>query len=192
MPKVYYRKQLLRFSIDLYDRGEIPTNHITVYHAVKWLCQAWIHDVDNSTIMACFQKSTAIASNLPTTTLQQPDLLQLYQTATSSSGVRDIMDLQNFLNPPDENEAVQEDFSLEDIIQQHLQVDNAEEELEDEDPPQPRISNKEALEAVIKLISFQEQQEDTQYRDLQTLNLLQRLIHAKMTSRQSTLEQWLR
>jgi hypothetical protein len=41
-------------------------------------------------------------------------------------------------------------------LQQHLQVDNAEEELEDEDPPQPRISNKEALEAVIKLISFQE------------------------------------
>jgi hypothetical protein len=68
--------------------------------------------------MACFQKSTAIASNLPTIILQQPDLLQLYQTATSSSSIRDIIDLQNFLNPSNKNEAVQEDFSLEDIIQQ--------------------------------------------------------------------------
>ena len=102
------------------------------------------------------------------------------------------MSLENFLNPSEENEAVQEDFSLEDIIQQHLQTDNAEETLEDEDSPPQLISHKEALDAVVKLISFQEQQEDTQYRDLQTLNLLQRLIHVKMTSRQGTLEQWLR
>jgi DDE superfamily endonuclease/Fission yeast centromere protein N-terminal domain/Tc5 transposase DNA-binding domain len=183
--KVYYRKQLLRFSIESYKRNVNPTSCITVYHAIKWLCQAWIHDVDNSTIMACFQKSTAISSDLPSTIPSRPDLSQLYQNTASLSGIRDIMSLSNFLNPLDEDEEVDNTYTLEDIVQQHLQSEITEEailEEEENDQPPQIISKKQALHAVQELISFQEQQDDTQYQDLQALNRLQRLIQTKITS----------
>ncbi len=59
--KVFYRQQYLRYLIDGWDQGlNDSQGSITVYHAIRWISQAWHHDVSQNTINACFAKSTVI------------------------------------------------------------------------------------------------------------------------------------
>jgi hypothetical protein len=104
------------------------------------------------------------------------------------------MSLSHFLNPEDENDFVPP-VTLEDIVQQHVQLDEDEEALlEDVEPSLRRVPTKdEALLAIHTLFQFQEHQEETRNEDIRYLERLEKAIQRRRleSQQQSTLDQWI-
>jgi len=76
--KVYYKKQWLRFIVDELDSDRNPYRAITLLHTLRWLTQAWNHDVQRHTIYACFQKSTVLPRPQLQLPLEVPDITPLF------------------------------------------------------------------------------------------------------------------
>jgi hypothetical protein len=168
----------------MYDQQQDPAGNISVYHAIKWLCRAWIHEVESSTIEASFKYMTAIESTTPAISVDLPDLTALYHRTIQAGRIEDAMDLDNFLNPAEENPKVQEELVLEQLLIDDLNLEaDSEALMEDEAPAPPVIATKVALLSVQNVILFLEQQEDTRPKDLQILNRMEALIKTKLTNR---------
>ena len=59
--KNHYKKQWLRFIINALSEERNPYKTVTLLNTIRWIAQAWSFDVQNTTIYACFQKSTIIS-----------------------------------------------------------------------------------------------------------------------------------
>jgi hypothetical protein len=181
--KHHYKKQLLQFCIQMYDQRQDPAGNISVYHAMKWLCHAWVHEVESSTIEAYFKRMTATDSTSPATPTDLPDLTALYHRTILAGRIEDALELDDFLNPADENPQVHEELVLEQLLIDDLDLESDSEALmEDEAPAPPVIATKQALLSIRNVILFLEQQEDTRPNDLQTLNRMEALIQTKLIS----------
>ena len=120
--KTHFKKQWLRFILASLTEERDPYKTVTLLNTLRWIAQAWTYDVQNTTIYACFQKSTVTQhpeqrslSTLPTTA--PAEVSMLYNQLRSSGQIRDMMSLNNFLNPSDETPAEEEE---EDALQQAL------------------------------------------------------------------------
>lgn len=123
----------------------------------------------------------------------EPNLLTEYMDLQQRIG--DIMDLEHILNPEGENEQhqVDEEVSLEEIIERHIGTEIQDEDaiLEDVEPqPMALPTTAQALEAVRLLQVYQEHEASTQHQDIRYLRQLERrLCTISVNSQsQSTLE----
>ena len=183
--KQHYKMQFLRFYLQMYDQEQDPICNMSLYHVIKWLCYAWSYEVDSSTIEACFKHSTAIDCPIEAIAVGLRDLTILYHQTIQAGGNEDAMDLDDFLNPMEENQEMQEDIVLEQLVNDYVNVGQCDEEasMEDEAPAPPVITTKQALQSIQDVILFFEQQEDTRSKDLQILNGMEALIKTKVTNR---------
>src|SRR5699024_4680726 len=151
-----------------------------------------------TTIYNCFRKSGVIQpqiQNLPTE--PAPDLSVLYRQAQHAGQIRDMMALENFLNPNDENVVDSHDTTeLNTIIADHLEQGETIETAEqsDEEEPLPPPSIQQALNGLQVLLRFKEYRQDTKMEDIRLLEQLQhQLVCEEINSRpQKTLDLWLR
>ena len=93
-----------------------------------------------TTVYNCFRKSSVIqpqTPNLPTA--PAPDLLVLYEQTQHAGQIRDMMTLNNFLTPVDENvvEAGDDRTDLSAIIANHLDQEEFIEAAEQSDEEEP-------------------------------------------------------
>lgn len=201
--KYHYKKYWLQFMIQHYEQQLNPLDMINLYHTVRWISRAWHFNLSNPTVYQCFRKAKIQPRQQPITLPTQPlpNLTSLYQRVQRVGDLQDIIGLESFLNPEDEDEGIHEQdngqggVDLDEIIRVHTgqmeQSDDASEEDEQVDI-QPPI-DAEALEAVELLRRFQEQQADTTVSDIDFLVNLERTIRSetKNSQQQQTMEGWL-
>ena len=193
--KHHYRKQWLRFIIRGFEQNTDPFQKVSLHHAVHWVLHAWNQEVTNSTIQNCFRKSTLIQGQMRTQETETPQLeiSRLYDRIRESGRIKDMMSLDNFLNPEDETPSMTEQETLEAIIAYHTGADNVEEEPDsDGDGPQPVPSIKETLEAVRTMLRYKEHREDTKPEDIRLLQRLERDLLADQANgkKQWSLDAW--
>ena len=196
--KVYYRKKWLQYMIESYELNLDPISSISLYHAVHWILQAWKYDISNTTVYNCFRKSTVIQSQIQSLPSQPlPDLSTLYTEAQHVGQIREVMSLQNFLNPPNEDMVdLPDNDDLNELISFHLSQ-NLESEVEPEPediPPVQPPSLRQALNSLRTVLLYEEFQEDAQPNDIQYLERLERqLVYQEVAQRtQTTLDGWIR
>ncbi|KAF2191763.1 DDE-domain-containing protein [Zopfia rhizophila CBS 207.26] len=196
--KSFYKKQWLRFNIECYNLGQSPFDHATILNVIRWIVRAWNVDVQNTTIVNCYIKSTCIPKrwqlSAASSTQDEDQIEDLYNEAARAGQIHDAMAIQNFLNPADEDLEQEEEFSLQDIIASHLGGgEQGEDEEEDETPPPPVPTASQALGAVRTLLHYQEYQENANYSDISYLTGLERTLAAVCIGgmRQTTLSGWL-
>lgn len=196
--KTHYRKRWLRFMIDHYEVNLNPLDKIMLYDTVHWIIRIWNHEISKTTIYNCFRKSGVIQpqiQNLPTE--PAPDLSVLYRQAQHAGQIRDMMALESFLNPSDENVVDSHDGTdLNTIIADHLEQGETIEAAEqsDEEEPLPPPSIQQALNGLHVLLRYKEYCQDTKMEDIRLLEQLQhQLVCEEVNSRpQKTLDSWLR
>jgi hypothetical protein len=108
----------MRWMINMMDRGIDPTQRMSLYYTLHWITQTWRHDVLDETIWKCFTKSTVIGSNTNDIDISQSEDLQLgdlYTQVTDRLPGTEVMELEEFLDPPGEDFDVEEP-DLSDII----------------------------------------------------------------------------
>lgn len=154
--KHHYRKKWMTWMINMMDRGVDPTQRMSLYYTLHWITQTWRRDVLDETIQKCFIKSTIIRPSTDAMDLSQSEDLQLgdlYTQVTDPLPGAEVMELEEFLDPPGENV---EEPDLSDII-----IDFSEENagVSDQDeyifgPPHDIPSRVEAIECMDKALQF--------------------------------------
>lgn len=195
--KVYYRKQWLRYMLYAYENQWNPIESVTILDAVRWCLRAWNHDVLSTTINSCFRKSTLVAEpiQLP---IESPDLTALFAHVQQAGSISDAMNLTNFLNPAEECEAADDsnlgpDDLLQQIIANHIELPEDDEEDDDPAPTPPAPTLAEALHALKLIISYSERQEDSETSTIRALEQYERQLERKASDLavQTTLDNWL-
>jgi hypothetical protein len=167
--KIYYRRQWLRFMLDIFEKQMNLLEYVTVLYAIRWSLRAWNHDILSTTIRNCFYKSTLIEKPLQLP-IQQPDILPLFMKVQQAGNITDAMNIANFLNPMDESLSPEEedmnqlpaDQLLQHII--HNTVIPSVEEAEEEENTivEERVPTLiESLQALRLCMTFLERQEET-------------------------------
>ena len=108
----------MTWMINMMDRGVDPTQRMSLYYTLHWITHTWRRDVLDETIQKCFIKSTIISPSTNEMEISQSEDLQLgdlYTQVTDRLPGAEVMELEEFLDPPGENFHVEEP-DLSDII----------------------------------------------------------------------------
>ena len=179
-----------------YEVDKDPISEINLSYTVLWLSTAWYQDVASLTIYNCFKKSSIRQPATSTLVMPpEPDVSTLYEAVRRSGGIRDAVQLQQFLNPPEESTIPQDSEidgdPLEQALAYHLNPPVEEPLEEDESIEQDIPSNKEALQAIETLLQFRIRQEDIDQTEVRVLQRIQRSLRATVVpTRQTSLESY--
>ncbi|KZZ89581.1 DDE superfamily endonuclease, CENP-B-like protein [Ascosphaera apis ARSEF 7405] len=166
--KMRWRAHWIRFILHEDENGIDFMKSMYVLHAIRWGNDVWHAEVHNDTIRRCFDKGLKIFSDdmgdqHEQDTDELSDFTNEYQKLRSVSNIQNLMKIENFLNP--ENENVEDPtHNLEHHIVQSLisKVQTPQEDEEeggcDEDTLE-KITYKEGFEALRILRLFEEQRE---------------------------------
>jgi hypothetical protein len=180
--KHHYRKKWIIWMINMIDRGVNPVERMSLYYTLHWITQVWRNDVLDRTIQNCFEKSTIICSStnqLPE--LESLELRPLYQSLIerfpSGGDTQEVMSLDEFLNPSDENDVAEPDLS--DIIAD-LSNDSHGDSAQDDEyisgPPVDVPSSTEAINSIQNAILWAQHQQGTTEQDIRRLEDIERLF----------------
>ena len=144
-----------------FDHGFDPVSTMTVLLAIRWAIPAWELDVSQEKIQNCFQK--ALAGQETEEMGDKKIILEVEQGIQSlelSNSIQDAMNINQFLNPLDE-QVTDSLVDLDDMILSQFGPPTIE-GSDDDNPgqPIPRVSSGEALDCLSKLCLYEEQQID--------------------------------
>jgi len=126
-------------------------------------------------------------------------MTELYQQVARAGNIHDFMNISNFLNPFEESgieDNLETDLEgvLQEVISEHLGVEQADEDDEDEEQaPKPVYSIQAARSALKLLIDFSEGRDDIQTAHLRAIERLELELEALdvNTRVQATLNGWI-
>ncbi len=184
-----------------YDNNQNPLDSMNLHLAIRWIIRSWNYYVSNTTIYNCFRKSTLVATliSLPLT-INPPNIASLYERVQRAGNIQDMMAISNFLNPIEEQQIEEDEEELDpenilqDVLNEHLGLQQDEEEDEaEQQPTKPKPSIKEAIQALQVVIEFAEGCEDVKTAQLRAIERLEQELEAlDINSRvQSTLNGWI-
>lgn len=185
--KAYWKRQWLFYMMKEYSRGYDPANTVTVLNVVRWAMEAWQLDLSNEVIKTCFARALAGQANKEMISTQLSRELKLALDQLATSHIRDIMTLEEFLNPADE-QIMDTLESLDNIILSQFAPKAAEPDEDDEVlEVLPKVSANEALACLYKLRLYEEQQPVGNQQILKMLlHYEQSLVKKKMHSQHQT------
>lgn len=186
--KAYWRRQWVLFMMAEYDRGYNPISTMTILLAVRWAISAWNLDLKESTIQNCFQK--ALTTQHIRELGCQETIMEIFhgiQQLQLSNNIQDAMDINQFLNPAEEQ--VNDSWMNIDeiILSQYASTSTAEEveeDKEDNGEPLPHIPVQDALKGLYRLRLFEEQQIDGNRPLIQQLLYHERALLRKNVNNQ--------
>ncbi|EED23167.1 conserved hypothetical protein [Talaromyces stipitatus ATCC 10500] len=141
-----WKQQWVRYIIDEFDCGIDPLSTMTILRAVRWAVNIWEDQVTSTTITNCFKKALHDETEEEfESALLIYDLENSLQDLKLTNWVQDVMDINQFLNSPDEqvNDTV---MDIDNIVLSQFelpQTDELEEDVVEE--PIPLITSQEAL-----------------------------------------------
>lgn len=198
--KSHYKRRWLQFMVQNYEAGNNPLVLMSLFNAVRWISQSW-DDVTASTIYRCFRKAKIQPYQEPIDLPADPavDINTVYERVRTLGQIQEMMSLQQFLNPIDENlqpQGTEMETDLDDIIARHATIQVEDEREEDEAEIEVQIaipSTHDALQAVQLLQRYQECQEFSTQQDIQQLRRIEREIQAFAASKQQQghLDSWI-
>jgi hypothetical protein len=186
--KAYWKRQWILYMLSEFDRGRDPIVTITVLQVIRWAIPAWTLDLGQETIRNCYKRALALEE---VAEIRHQEVLNEIsvglQKLQLSNIVREAMDINQFLNPIEE----QVDDSLmavDDIVLSQYSAENNDSSNEDEEEDQveelPQITATEALESLYKLRLFEEQDPDGNRQLIQLLVRHERELLRKKLYRQ--------
>lgn len=183
--KAYWKRQWVLYILQEHEENRDPMATMNVLKALRWGIQAWHFDISQETLQKCFKKALFSQDEFQDERLSDTgvisDISKAFNELQTSSRIRDLMDINQFLNPDDEGVQDSPDDIEEQIISQFGQ--GIEVESEEETDVLPRITLSEALEAMNKFQLFEEQQEEGNQAFIQELlKRKQSLLRQKLES----------
>ena len=143
-----------------FDRGFNPISTMTVLQALWWAIPAWNIDLKSDTIQHCFKRALSIedAEEMKDQELLN-ELQQGLQKLQLSNHIQEAMDINQFLNPQDEqiNDKLAD---TDDIILSQFAATEPQSDEDENWEPLPQVTAADALESLYKLCLFEEQQVD--------------------------------
>lgn len=182
--KSYWKCQWVAYLLHEYDAGRDPVPSMNVLKAVRWAISTWELDLKTSTIERCFHKALK-EPGLPSDSMDpvsmdreaahnvEIGLLELQK----SLHIREVMDINQFLNPDDEN--IEDSLEELDALLLAKYGPEVEAESDEEEEILPRIRHEEAIVALQRLRLYAEQQDNSRQGLFQALNLEERDIKAR-------------
>jgi len=163
--KAHYKRRWLRYMIDAFKQNLNPFYLMNLYHALRWVGQAW-PDISDTTIYRCFRKAKVLDQDLIQLPAEpQVEIEALFRQVQISGKIQEIMSIQNFLNPANEDILLLEladpgVIEIKDIIAKYINM--TEEAIEnnkdnkDKVIKTPILSDSKALQALRILKRYQE------------------------------------
>jgi len=171
-----------------YDAGKDPVTTMNVLKAVRWTIHAWELDLKLSTLERCFHKALKDMPATPEAIDVEPfrDIEIGLRRLQEESYIRDIMDIQQFMDPVDE--IIENSF--EELDAQILAKfgPDTEDDSDEEVEILPRITHIEALDALNKLRLYEEQQDEGLISLLQSLALGESNIRKRQVEARSQMD----
>ena len=134
-------------------------------------------------------------------TIDHPNLARLYEQAQRAGNIQDMMAISNFLNPiekqeiqENEEEDLNSEKVLQDVLSEHLGLQQDEEEDEaEQQSAKPQRPIQDAIQALQVVIEFAEGREDMETAQLRAIERVeQKLKSLDRNSRiQGTLDGWM-
>lgn len=157
--KAYWRRQWLFYMIQEFNNGRNPMETVTILMAIRWAIKAWEVDVSDKTIKDCFEKALVCQGNAEVDNSQLLQEIQACLDFLKISHIKEIMTINEFLNPAKEEVADNLD-DLDNFVLSQFCDDEGTESSDDDGDLQvlPRISAAKALEAFYTIRLFEEQQ----------------------------------
>lgn len=158
--KALWKREWVRYIIDEFDRGVDPLSTMTILRGVRWAVNMWENQLTSTAITNCFKKALHIeAEEEFETALLVQDLQKSLQDLKLTNRVQDIMDINQFLNPADEqvNDTM---VNIDNIVLSQFDLPQIEEPDEDiVDEPIPLITSQEAIQS-LRILRLYEEQRD--------------------------------
>jgi hypothetical protein len=164
--KLHYRKKFVYFMLQELQANRDPNKTVTLLHAIRWPVAAW-NEVTQVTIEKCWYKSTCFKK--PSIALEEElaidaDIAEL-QAAIERLRIPadERMNINNFINPPDEAIIDENNDIMESVIERHTIEVEGEESGVSEDEEEafiPKVLMKEAIKAIELLKLYELQQVD--------------------------------
>ncbi|CAN6662371.1 hypothetical protein TRVA0_034S00452 [Trichomonascus vanleenenianus] len=158
--KAHWRRRWVVFLLHQCEAGNGPLAKMNFLLAIRWAIDAWEEGVTAATIQSCFRKALV---DVPSSTdvsaeICVPDVLDAICTGIrklqNKRFIREVMDLNDFLNPADEDVVGSRNETEEQImVGSQFEESDDEEELEQVS----LVSHQDALAMVRKLRLYQEQ-----------------------------------
>jgi hypothetical protein len=198
--KSHYRRQWLAYMLDCYESNQNPLDLMNIHLAIRWMLRSWNNYISNTTIYNCFRKSTLVISpiSLPVS-IDSPDIATLYEKVQRVGNIRDAMAISSFLNPIEEQEDIEtEELSpdevLQDVINEHLGIQQANDDDDDDEAEssRPKYTIQEAIKALQVVIEFTEGCDNMKTAHLRAIERLEQELQLleSNSSVQTTLDGW--
>lgn len=184
--KALWKRAWVRYIIGEFNREIDPLSTMTILRAVRWAANMW-DQLSSTTIANCFKKALHDDNeeDLEAELIIQ-DLRNSLQDLQLTNKIQDIMDINQFLDPEDEqvNDTMMDIDAL--VLSQFdlPRLDELDEDIVEE--PTPLITSQEALQALQALRLFEEQREQA---DISFIRLLTRYENRLMEKKLATQRQ---
>ncbi|KAJ9272841.1 hypothetical protein DTO212C5_1102 [Paecilomyces variotii] len=184
--KAYWKRCWVAYLLHKYDSKHDPMATMNILKALRWGIRAWEDDVKDLTIQNCFQKALdlrALETNPSEANITETELLadiqvKLARVQIANPSIREIIDINQFLNPLDEK--VDNDPNLEALDEQVLArfAGQPEVKAESDEEPEiyPKVSHLEAQQLLYRLRLYEEQQTPGDNMLIQALNRHEKTI----------------
>ncbi|BCR98585.1 uncharacterized protein AKAW2_40268S [Aspergillus luchuensis] len=175
--KAYWKRQWLVYMMTEYDRGYDPITTMNLLQALRWSISAWNLDLKDDTIRHCFTRALSddTYNPMPDSAILH-DLTASLQKLRNTARIQDMMHLDQFLNPLEE-QVHDATTDIDDVVlSQYTAVEDEVEEDDEMIEPLPIISSTRALQALHDLRLYEEQQNDANQASLHSLACQERDI----------------
>ena len=172
-----------------FDQGFDPMSTITILDAIHWAIAAWDIDLSTETIHNCFKKALFLDESVQPLHNQEliKEVERGLQRLELANNIQQAMDINQFLNPADEQ--VDDDLmSIDDAILCQFSQENEDQEEDDDGCVLPQILAPEALESLYKLQLHEEQQVEANQDLIQLLQRHERVLLGRKQERQQQVD----
>ncbi|EED18817.1 transposon, putative [Talaromyces stipitatus ATCC 10500] len=179
--KIHWKREWLRYMNLEFGRDSDPTVTMTILMAVRWAITAWNVDLDPQTVVHYFRKALEVGvveeinhSHLINNIAAGLENLRL------AHRLNDIMDVNEYLNCPDEkvNDGIIDIDSI--VLSQFLRSGDIDEEDDGPEVSIPLISTSDALQSLYTLRLYEEQQDVGDRELIMHLMRFERILQARL------------
>lgn len=176
--KTLWRRHWIKFMLKEDEQNRDFLKSMTVLQAIRWGNYVWDCEISIDTIKNCFNKGLQL---LPLETIKQndehqqrieDDVRHIYQECQRISSIQELMNINNFLNPKEEEVNDPDDDFNQYVVDQLLDAstDDATDIEHDAEDTMTKRTYKDAMEAIQVLIQFEEQRKKGNEKNLRWLN----------------------
>jgi hypothetical protein len=185
--KAYYRRRWLQFVWQESECERNPMKTMNLLRCVRWSISAWRIDMQPETIANCFRKAqiqssdtTPLEHSIIQDSLSENIVAGIAQDIQAFDTIHAAMDIQNFINPPEEQ--VFDEHS--DIFEHIAQQFDTEVEVDTEENVEvvEQVTEKEALESLSRLRLFSDQSGPLDSTMERSLERWEKELQAKKTA----------